>query len=1006
MKPLRILIAGLSVLIIVVGGTVAIALHDQARLVRVVLARIYVETGYNIVPSGARLAFHSHLIVTLEKPTIYLDGNEVARVDDLRAVVRYHTIFHSSGLPLYMLAFDHPRVRMPANLAGVTPHGFPKPDVAAANRLKSALDSISDVAQRVEIVNAALDNVDGEPLIDHLTLTAYRQHRGPGHWPWMVSFNAAWKHAPFDGVALTGKFRLGVAPGVESTMAASGHVDFHGLELAPFNGPYGIQTAGVMAGTLRFGLRRDGELIGKADSSVARLVLEGRPFTAPIALGDLSVHVVCKASVQRFELKEITVTQQGAALLTGGGAIDQPYEDLRTAAIHLEDVRIPLTRAAAWMRLLRDLPAPIKELVRRAGSGEIALSKVAFNPQTPVKNWDAETLRDNLSAQGNISGVGFDPPKQSKLPPLRRGEAAFAYAGRVVKLRQGSAALGKSTLTGVTAEVNLGRAPKVISYKLRSKGVLDADDLYPALAGAVAANAPDFAEHIARVSGASSFDVAASGTIANMNWSAPADYRLKLSPRSVEIAIKDAPSAIAVNGGSLELRPDAVQINQLIAAVATPGGGKATFNGTIVAARPHPIFRNFVADFSAFRTETWLPPMIDPRQIDAQGPISGRLTAQTDANHPAVPQITGDLTMGPGQLQFSFLRSPISVKSMKVVLDGRGLKVDIPNGQLEGHPVVLNISLDDFAHPLIQLDAKPTDLDFEVMRFIRMPWSPKGPSEKFDLPIEGHIAADRANFGKLSLRTVSTDFDRMNGAWHVRNFTGKALAGRLKLDISGVTGPSNLIHLKVGMARIDAAALCTLLGESSPAISGRLNATGDLTATTDVNFFGSLDGKISILAAKGTLNRFVLLTRVLSFIDLKNWLTARLPDPRVAGIPFTTLTATLDGLKGVFHTNDLRLSGPVMEITARGDLRLTDNTIDMEISMIPFDTVSWLLGHIPLIGKNLAGGSHDLIAAYFQVSGPIANPSVVPKPITSVAEFVAKTLSLPINLIAPNTIKP
>jgi hypothetical protein len=31
---------------------------------------------------------------------------------------------------------------------------------------------------------------------------------------------------------------------------------------------------------------------------------------------------------------------------------------------------------------------------------------------------------------------------------------------------------------------------------------------------------------------------------------------------------------------------------------------------------------------------------------------------------------------------------------------------------------------------------------------------------------------------------------------------------------------------------------------------------------------------------------------------------------------------------------------------------------------------------------------------------------VVPKPITSVAEFVAKTLSIPINVIVPNTIKP
>ncbi len=196
------------------------------------------------------------------------------------------------------------------------------------------------------------------------------------------------------------------------------------------------------------------------------------------------------------------------------------------------------------------------------------------------------------------------------------------------------------------------------------------------------------------------------------------------------------------------------------------------------------------------------------------------------------------------------------------------------------------------------------------------------------------------------------------------------------------------------------------MGQTSPALSGRMSAIGDLWGDTDVDFFSSLNGKLTFSAVKGTLNRFALVTRVLSVIDLKNWLTAHLPDPRVAGIPFDILSAKFNGANGTFHTNDFRLSGPVIEITARGDVRLSDDTLDMVISLIPFDTANWLVRHIPLIGANLAGGSHGLVAAYFHVSGPIDNPSVVPKPITSVAEFVAKTLSIPINIIAPNTINP
>lgn len=1006
MRIFRIVVAGLMLAVILAGGTVALALHNQARIIRLVLARIYVETGYNIVPSGARIAFRSHLVLLLQKPHIYLGGDEVAQLDDVRAVVSYHAIFYSSGLPLHALALDHPIVRIPASVAGVTPHGLPKPDVEAVARLKWALDAISDVAQRVEIVDAALSDEDGTPLIDHLTLTAYRQHRRPGNWPWIVKFDAGWKHAPFDGLVVVGNIRLGAASGVASNVVAAGQLSFHGLDLAPFNGPYGIRTSGQMAGSLRFALRQDGELIGDADSNVSQIVLKGKPFTAPIALGDYVVHTIYAASTQRVELKEFTVTQHGAPLLAGGGTVGQPYDDARTAAIHVEGVRVGLTQVASWMRSLRAIPAPLNDFARRFTAGQIALSTVAFDPRGPVADWSARMLRENLRIQATLSGAGFDPPGELKLPPIRCADAALAYAGGIVTLTQGSAALGKSTLSGITGAVNINGAPELLSYKVRSKGNLDAGELYPALAGILTASEPGLAGRIGGVAGKSAIELNASGKIENMVWSVPANYTLKIVPDRVEFAIKGAPSAIAIKGGELELRPGSVEINQLAVAPVAPQTGNAALNGTIVAARPYPIFRNFVAELHELPAETWLPLMLDPQQIGVKGAVGGRLVAQTDPQKGGAPVITGRLTMGPGELQFGFLRSPIVAKSATVALDGKGMKLDMPAGELEGHPVDLAIALADFTHPMLRLDATSGALDFEVMRFIRMPWSPRTPIAIFELPIEGHIAANRAIFGKLLMSSVGTDFDRVGGEWHVRNFTAKSLEGSVKLDLSGRTGPDNWIHMKARVDGMNAAALSVLIGQDGPPLTGRLTATGDLWGNTDVDFFSTLKGNASIKVEKGTLNRFALLTRVLSFIDLKNWLTAHFPDPRVAGIPFDTLKGTFNGTEGNFDTKDLRLSGPVMEITASGAVRLSDGTMDMEISLIPFGTVNWLVQHIPIIGKNLASGSKDLVAAYFQVRGPINNPSVMPKPITSVAEFVAKTLSLPINIIAPETIKP
>ena len=1006
MKLVRLLFASLMVLVILAGSAALIAWHNQDRLIQLVLSRIHAQTGYNIVPAGTRLTIRSHLVVVLEKPQIYLNGVEVAQVDDLRAVIGIHAIFRRNGLPLYALALDRPRVHIPADMVGVTAHGFPKPDVHVANKLKWALDALSDVAQRIEIVDAALDDVNGAPLIDHLTLTAYRQHRGPDRSPWMLNFDAGWNHAPFNGVSVNGRLRLGNSPGVASSMVSSGRVSFKGLELAPFQGPYGIEITGQLTGTMRYALRQDGVLFTDTVSAGMGLVLGGKPFAAPIALGDVMLHAASKVSTDRLELKQITVTRNGAALFTGGGSIDQPYEESRTAAFHIEGVRISATQAAAWLRTLRAMPVSVIDLANQFTAGQIDLSEVIFNPHSAVKDWTGRTLIENLTVHATINDGAYDPAPDLKIPTIRDASVAIEYAGSLISLTQGSASVGRSEVSGISGEIIFSHAPQVISYKVRGNGGIDAGEIYLALAEILRTNKPNLAAKIASVSGTAAFDVTASGKVSHLQWGAPDDYGLRLSPERVVVAIRDAPSAIAIEGGDVELRPGSVAVDQMIVAPISPQSGNAILNGTIDTEQPNPVFRNFTGEFHEIRVETWLPLVLDPGQFVAQGAVGGRLIAQSDAKGRGFPTITGKLTMGPGELQLGFLRSPIIASSMTVALDGKGMKLDLPGGHLEGHPVSLTIAVSDFDHPIVQLDATNSFLDFEVMKFIRMPWSAKTPVQMFDTAIRGHIEADHALFGKLPLTDVNTDFDRLNGEWHVNNFTAQALEGQVKLDLAGRSGPDNHIHIKTQIEGMNASALCLLAGQSSPALSGRLRATADLWGDTDVDFFSSIGGILGIEVEKGTLNRFALVTRILSFIDLKNWLTAKLPDPRIAGIPFDTLTATLNGSAGKFNTQDLQLSGPVMEIRARGEVRLSDSTMDMEISLIPFDTVNWLVRKIPIIGSNLSSGSKGLVAAYFHVRGPVSNPSVTPKPITSVAEFVAKTLSLPINIIRPHTINP
>jgi uncharacterized protein YhdP len=356
-------------------------------------------------------------------------------------------------------------------------------------------------------------------------------------------------------------------------------------------------------------------------------------------------------------------------------------------------------------------------------------------------------------------------------------------------------------------------------------------------------------------------------------------------------------------------------------------------------------------------------------------------------------------------VQFGFLRSPILVHPAIMTIRDRTLTVSMPAAELEKSPVDFNIAVADISHPSIRIDAKAQKLDVEVMKFVRLPWMPPTPTHPPKIPISGHVEVREANLETFVMTSGKTDFKYHNGDWSLDNLTASSFGGHIAINVVG-RQKDDWIHMFGRIMNMNVASLFLLSRKITRApMSGHLDVTGDLWADTDSDFFATMSGTTVLKMRDGNLDKFTLLSRVLELIDLRSWITAKIPDPRVSGIQFRTVTADFKGDGGVFYTDDLLLDGPAIDIVASGNVNLGTSTLDMKIGMIPFSSVSWLLSNIPLVGKNVAGGTKSIISAYFNARGPISNPHVTPAPITSVAELLKKTLGLPINLIRPDTIK-
>ncbi|HKV56349.1 MAG TPA: AsmA-like C-terminal region-containing protein [Candidatus Binataceae bacterium] len=984
-----------------VGTALWYAVEHQTQLVQLVLAQLGQHTGMQIGISGSRLGFGVRFVVVLEHPTVRIDQREAARLQDIRAVFSYGAIFRHTGLPLYSLVLERGTIALPS--------GTPGFDLASPDAVPNAIDAVarnlekmSTIARRLELVDISLLDQDGRSLFDHLSASAYR-HQNAARKPWIIAFNCEATQTPLAGARLSGDLNLDPRP-VEGGQLASGHLWFDRISLNDFHAA-NLAASAHLSGDVTLTISSEAQISGVFDLNARDLELGGQAMTSTLRLGDYSSHSSFRVTQALAELSDFQVVHKSSTILQAGVSLTDPYQASRAIAFSVSGIDLELPHAANWLRSFRAVPGRLIDFAERFRSGNLVLARVALKTPQPLSGLDLAILRKNLDVSAALTRVGYIPPPLFKLPPVYRFDAQMTYSGGIAQLRQATGQIGNSTLDDASVTADLRNAPAKIPYQLKLSSWLDTEDLFNSCSGFINQVEPRLRGRVEWVHGHAPIELQATDTLRGLAPAVPQDYLLKVDLGDVQFALNQLPNPLSLSGGALTVKSGTLQVDHV---VAVPLGqpGNVVLDGAMRFGTPYAHFHDFSADLHQIASALWLPLIMDPQQLAVSGPLGGKLIANSPPNSDQIPTVTGKLTLGTGTIALGFMRNPINIiHSATLTLDGKGLVLDLPASVLESAPMNFRMSMADFSQPQLRIDAQIARLDFEALRFIRLPWSPKTPPRFFPVPVVGHIEASSGNFDKLAMTDISTDFSHDNENWRAYNFRAKAFNGTLDLNISGRTR-DDWININGDIAQMDAGPLFLLSGQSkqTPMI-GKLSASANLWGNTDVDFFRTLAGDVSLTVTDGTLDRFTLLRRILGLVDLKNWLTAEVPDPRESGIPFKTLTADFRGKGGDFYTDNLRLDGPVIDITARGDLSFADNTMNMEIDLIPFRTANWIVNKIPIIGSHLAGGSKGWVGAYFHVYGPFSNPGIVPKPITTVTEFVIKTLTLPINIIAPNTIR-
>jgi uncharacterized protein involved in outer membrane biogenesis len=148
----------------------------------------------------------------------------------------------------------------------------------------------------------------------------------------------------------------------------------------------------------------------------------------------------------------------------------------------------------------------------------------------------------------------------------------------------------------------------------------------------------------------------------------------------------------------------------------------------------------------------------------------------------------------------------------------------------------------------------------------------------------------------------------------------------------------------------------------------------------------SLNGKLRLEIEEGVIERFNILSKIFSLLNVSQLFVGRLPDLRTKGLPFHRIMANINVKNGIASTDDFVVYSDAMKITLIGKVDLGKKQIDARIGIHPLVTLDAMLSKVPIAGYVLTGKEKAFLAYIYEVKGDLDDPEIEAVPIKGLGE--------------------
>lgn len=179
-----------------------------------------------------------------------------------------------------------------------------------------------------------------------------------------------------------------------------------------------------------------------------------------------------------------------------------------------------------------------------------------------------------------------------------------------------------------------------------------------------------------------------------------------------------------------------------------------------------------------------------------------------------------------------------------------------------------------------------------------------------------------------------------------------------------------------------------------PFLRGTVNMEAFLTLKgKDVkDLLPSLSGNADVQILNGAFQRAGVLSKALESISLELLLKGKPGDLPAGSFYFESIECAAVIDRGVVSTENFAMSSPIYNAVAAGRADLNEKTVSFTLGIQPLETLDTVVSRIPIIGYALAGESGSFLTYYFEVAGPMDDPSTRHVPFRNLGGGVAGAL--------------